>query len=164
MELSLAEQRVRRQIATELHDYLGQLLVVCRLKLNQASHRAQDTDLAQKLKDADRILQDSLSYTRSLVAELAPPGPAGIRIGHGPHLAGRTNGTAWGHGHHAGAFFLFSRGRGPGYLLFQSARELLMNVVKHADTKQALLSLATTTEGDVLTITVADSGKVLITP
>ena len=158
-ELSLAEQRVRRQIATELHDYLGQLLVVCRLKLNQASKRVQDRDLAQQLKDADRILQDSLSYTRSLVAELAPPvlREFGLVMGltwlaeqmeqHGVTVAMKVTPSS------------FDVEEDQAILLFQSVRELLMNVVKHADTKQALLSLATTTEGDLLTITVADSGK-----
>ena len=158
-ELSLAEQRVRRQIATELHDYLGQLLVVCRLKLTQASHRAQDTDLAQKLKDADRILQDSLSYTRSLVAELAPPvlREFGLVMGltwlaeqmeqHGVTVTMQVPSSS------------FHVEEDQAILLFQSARELLMNVVKHADTKKALLSVATAPAGDVLTITVADTGK-----
>ena len=35
-QLSLAEERVRRSLAMDLHDYLGQLLVVCRMKLGQA--------------------------------------------------------------------------------------------------------------------------------
>ena len=158
-ELSLAEQRVRRQIATELHDYLGQLLVVCRLKLNQASKRVQDTDLAQQLKDADRILQDSLSYTRSLVAELAPPvlREFGLVMGltwlaeqmeqHGVTVTMQVPPSS------------FHVEEDQAILLFQSVRELLMNVVKHADTKQALLSVATTPEGDLLTIRVADWGK-----
>ena len=158
-ELSLAEQRIRRQIATELHDYLGQLLVVCRLKLNQASKRVQNTDLAQQLKDADRILQDSLSYTRSLVAELAPPvlREFGLVMGltwlaeqmeqHGTTVIVRVTSSS------------FDVAEDQAILLFQSVRELLMNVVKHADTNQALLSVTTTTEGDLLTITVADSGK-----
>lgn len=158
-ELSLAEQRVRRQIATELHDYLGQLLVVCRLKLTQASQRAKDTDLAQQLKDADRILQESLSYTRSLVAELAPPvlREFGLVMGltwlaeqmeqHGVTVTMKVTPAP------------LNVEEDQAILLFQSARELLMNVVKHADTKQAFLSVATAPAGDVLTITVADSGK-----
>ncbi len=158
-ELSLAEQRVRRQIATELHDYLGQLLVVCRLKLSQASHRAQDTELAQQLKDADKIIQDSLSYTRSLVAELAPPvlREFGLLMGltwlaeqmeqHGITVTMQVPSSS------------FHVEEDQAILLFQSARELLMNIVKHAGTKQALLSVVTTPAGDMLTIRVADRGR-----
>ena len=72
-ELSLADQRVRRQIASELHDYLGQLLVVCRLKLGQAGRGTDVAELVRQLKDADKILDDAITYTRSLVAQLTPP-------------------------------------------------------------------------------------------
>ena len=71
-QLSLAEERVRRSLATELHDYLGQLLVVCRLKLSHAKQgTAEQRD--QQLQDADRLLLDAITYTRSLVAQLSPP-------------------------------------------------------------------------------------------
>ena len=71
-QLSLAEERVRRSLATDLHDYLGQLLVVCRMKLSQALHgTAGQSD--QPLHDADRLLNDAITYTRSLVAQLTPP-------------------------------------------------------------------------------------------
>ena len=158
-ELGLAEQRVRRQIATELHDYLGQLLVGCRLKLAQAGRRVQDTALAEQLEEADRIVRDSLSRTPSLVAELA------LSV---LREFGLVMGLTWlaeQMEHHGLTVTLemhspsFDVEEGRAILLFQAAQELLMNVVKHADTKQALLSVATTRAGDTLTITVADYGK-----
>ncbi|HEY7532511.1 MAG TPA: PAS domain S-box protein, partial [Nitrospiraceae bacterium] len=38
-ELNLVEQRERKRLATELHDYLAQLLVVAKLKLAQGRHQ-----------------------------------------------------------------------------------------------------------------------------
>ena len=97
-ELSLAEERVRRRIANELHDYLGQLLVVCRLKLTQATRQINESQaigqaltgsqVIQNLHDTDRMLHDTISYTRSLVAQAHPSGPSGVWFSHGPDLAG----------------------------------------------------------------------------
>jgi PAS domain S-box-containing protein len=53
-QLSLAEERVRRSLATDLHDYLGQLLVVCRMKLSQAL-LGRSEPRAQPLQEADHL-------------------------------------------------------------------------------------------------------------
>ena len=157
-ELSLAEQRVRQQIATELHDYLGQLLVVCRLRLTQAAHRTQDANLTQELRDADRMIQDCISYTRSLVAQLTPPVLREF---------GLVMGLTWladqmkQHGLTVSTTILSSSVNVPeehAVLLFQSARELLMNVVKHAGTTRADLAIAISAQS-VLTVTVTDQGR-----
>lgn len=156
-ELSLAEEQVRRQIATELHDYLGQLLVVCRLKIKNALARATDA-AGQHLQDADRILQDSIAYTRSLVAQLTPPvlREFGLVMGL-TWLADqmRSQGLA--------VTMKITTTHVPieeehAILVFQCIRELLMNVVKHAGTPEAVLSIGL---GDdhVLTITIADQGR-----
>jgi PAS domain S-box-containing protein len=71
-QLSLAEERVRRKLATELHDYLGQMLVMCRLKLTGGGGGALLTPMQQR-READLILKDAIAYTRSLVAQLTPP-------------------------------------------------------------------------------------------
>ena len=73
MELTLTEQRERRRLAGELHDYLAQLLVLIRIKIRQTSSHVKDAVPTALLMEADRAVIDSLNYTRSLVAELAPP-------------------------------------------------------------------------------------------
>ena len=72
-ELNLTEQRERKRLATELHDYLAQLLVVVRMKLRQTIPLVTGERIPELLKDADHALTQSLDYTRSLVAELTPP-------------------------------------------------------------------------------------------
>ncbi|MEX5216421.1 MAG: PAS domain S-box protein [Nitrospiraceae bacterium] len=156
-ELSLAEQRVRRQIASELHDYLGQLLVVCRLKLGQAGRRADEPELVQQLKDADKILDDAITYTRSLVAQLTPPvlrefglSMALTWLAEQMATHGLTVSLKMGSS-------LINPEEDQAILIFQSARELLMNVVKHAKTDHATLSVEVSGDG-VLTIAVTDHG------
>ncbi len=157
-ELSLADQRVRRQIASELHDYLGQLLVVCRLKLSQAGRRADVPELVRQLKDADKILDDAITYTRSLVAQLTPPVLREFGLTMALTWLAEQMAT---HGLTV-SLKLCSSSIEPeedqAVLIFVSARELLMNVVKHAETDHATLSVEISETG-LLTIAVTDDGK-----
>lgn len=155
-QLSLAEERVRRTLASELHDYLGQMLVVCRIKLTQANQGANEPT-QQQLGDADRILQDAITYTRSLVAQLTPPvlREFGLVMGltwlaeqmkhHGLRVGMRLNSPS------------VDLSEEHAILLFQSVRELLMNIVKHAGTTDA--SLTVDLAQQTLSITVADTGR-----
>ena len=72
-QLNLTEQRERRRLANDLHDYLAQLLVVVRIKIAQAIKHTSQGKAFDLLKEADDAISKSLTYTRSLVAELAPP-------------------------------------------------------------------------------------------
>jgi PAS domain S-box-containing protein len=157
-ELSLAEEQVRRQIATELHDYLGQLLVVCRLKIKNTLARATDAHVGQDLQDADRILQDSIAYTRSLVAQLTPPVLREFGLVMGLTWLANQMGSQG-----LSVTLKIMTTHVPieeehAILVFQCIRELLMNVVKHAGTPEAVLTIGLG-EDDVLTITIADKGR-----
>ena len=56
-ELTLTEQRERRRLAGELHDYLAQLLVLMRMKIRQASPRVPDERATALLKRPIRPLR-----------------------------------------------------------------------------------------------------------
>jgi PAS domain S-box-containing protein len=156
-ELTLTEQRERKRLAGELHDYLAQLLVLMRMKIRQASPRIPDPKATALLKDADQAITDSLNYTRSLVAELAPPAlqEFGLIEGFG-WLADqmKTHGLTVSVHKHLQRIVLPDD---QAVLVFQSVRELLFNVLKHAGTGQAELAVEPSREGE-LTITVADRG------
>ncbi|RPH79225.1 MAG: PAS domain S-box protein [Nitrospiraceae bacterium] len=155
-QLSLAEERVRRSLATELHDYLGQLLVVCRLKLSHAKKgNAEQRD--QQVQDADRLLHDAITYTRSLVAQLTPPvlREFGLIMGLtwlGEHM--KHQGLNVGMTLNVPAVLLSEE---HAILIFQSVRELLMNIVKHAGTTDATLTVDQA-QG-VLVATIQDRGR-----
>jgi PAS domain S-box-containing protein len=154
-QLSLAEQRVRKEVATELHDYLAQLLIVLRMKLFKVGQLATDPTMAGLLQEADRVLDESIMYTRSLMADLTPPVlQFGLLMSlkwlaekfrrHHLTVEVRTD---------AACVELTEDQIG---LLFQSVRELLMNVVKHGKTDRAQVSV--TSDGAHLTIEVSDRG------
>ena len=157
-ELTLTEQRERRRLSTELHDYLAQLLVVSRMKLNQAK-RLFGFDRGPALFDEiDQILDQSLTYTRSLVAELSPQVlyqfglPKALEwLGDQMRQHGLTVKVTT-------EVDIVPLSEEQAVLLFQSARELLLNVVKHAGTDHATLCLSITSDRE-LCIRVEDEGR-----
>ncbi len=157
-ELSLAEQRVRRQVATELHDYLGQLLVVARLKLMQTMRAVEDPGLSNQLKEADNALESAISYSRSLVAELTPP----VLREFGFTMALTWLAQQMQRNHLRVDLQLTELSlefpEDEAVLIFLSVRELLMNVVKHAQTDRATVSVSVTPQGE-REIAVIDRGR-----
>ncbi len=152
-ELNLTEQRERNRLATELHDHLAQLLVVVRMKLRQAIPLVAGDRAPDLLQDADHALTQSLEYTRCLVAELTPPTLkefgllwlAGQMQRHGLPVAVQQGPTP------------LTLPEDQAVLLFQSVRELLFNVLKHARAKQATIVVKITDQG-CLEIVVSDDG------
>jgi PAS domain S-box-containing protein len=157
-ELTLAEQRERRRLASELHDYLAQLLALSRLKLRQARQGVHDVKAEQRLKEIDETLNDCLLYTQTLVAELAPPllQESGLPVAL-KWLAEQMQR----HELQVEVHIEPETVRLPdaeAELLFQSVRELLVNVVKHARTSHAVLSLQISSNREIL-LTVSDAGS-----
>jgi len=155
-EINLAEQRERKRIATELHDHLAQMLVLVRLKLGQAK-QGPALRSAEMIKQAEEVVNDALTYTRNLVAELSQPVLhefslfAALRWlaeqmqRYQLHVSVRIEPAD-----------IVRLPEDQAVLVFQSVRELLMNAVKHAAAKQAFLTVE---ERDgFLRIVVADQG------
>jgi PAS domain S-box-containing protein len=156
-ELNLTEQRERKRLATELHDYLAQLLVVVRMKLRQALPLAPGDRTTELLQDADHALTQSLDYTRCLVAELTPP-----TLKEFGFLESLTWLAAQMQRHGLPvvmqpAMPAIVLPEDQAVLLFQSVRELLFNVLKHAKAQQATVSVALT-EPDSVEVVVSDNG------
>jgi signal transduction histidine kinase len=157
-DLTVAEQKERRRLATELHDYLAQLLVVTRMKVGYVLKQRLNPELKTTLRDADELLHQSLDYTRSLVSELTPQ--ALYERGLGPAL--QWLGDQMRRQKVLNVEIVLDAPElalpeADSVLLFQSIRELLFNVLKHGQTDRASVSMRYAQ--DVLTITVSDQGR-----
>jgi PAS domain S-box-containing protein len=155
-ELSLAEQRERQRLATDLHDYLAQLLALSKIKLGQAKQQQAPPAVATLLTETQDVLDTALVYTRTLVAELSPPVlqqfglPTALGwLSEQMKVRGLTVTVAM---EPSLAPIPEDRAR----LLFQSVRELLINVAKHGRVDQATVRVRQM-DGE-LTITVSDEG------
>ena len=158
-ELNLAEQRERKRMATELHDYLAQLLALASMKLSQLKQKQEvawvSTDLVNK---AQELVIEALNYTRTLVSDLTPP------MLHEFGLPIALRWLAEQMQRHQLSVTIeipqqddLNLPEEQALLLFQSVRELLINVSKHSGTGEATVSLAQR-DGE-LRVEVRDRGK-----
>jgi PAS domain S-box-containing protein len=157
-ELTEAEEQERRRLAKILHDHLQQLLVAARIKTAVFRRRAEDDKLSRTLEQIDDVLNQAITESRSLTVELSPPVlyDAGLAAGldwlarqieekHGLRVEVDADPAAEPTDESTRVF------------LFQTVRELLLNVVKHAQTDLARVELKPLGE-DHLRLIVADAG------
>jgi PAS domain S-box-containing protein len=72
-ELSLAEERERRLIATDLHDNIGQILAATKIKLKMLRESKSSVDHNRILNEINKLLDETMKSTRLLTYELSPP-------------------------------------------------------------------------------------------
>ena len=153
--LDAAEQRERTHLATELHDYLAQLLVLGRIKIEQLQRLSVPPAGDGIVQDVDQVLSQALQYCKTLMAELSPP------ILHEQGLVAGIRALAT----QMKRYDLEVRvdldqidecaiPLSSAVLLFRSVRELLINTAKHAALKQASIRL--TCDKGLLQIVVHD--------
>jgi PAS domain S-box-containing protein len=157
VELAQAEQRERRRLAQVLHDHLQQLLVGMKFTTSTIRRRGA-ADLAGQLHKLDALVEDALKTSRDLVVDLSPP------ILHKGTMSQVLFWLAeWVHDKHGLRVTVDADERANPQseeirtLLFQAVRELLLNTVKHAGTKSAMVQLRNLDEKQVQVI-VRDEG------
>lgn len=158
-QVSLEEEKMRRAIAADLHDGLGQNLSVCKIKAKKAGElvRVVNPEAAELLDDLSASLQETIEYTRSLTASLSPP----MLYDLGLHCAIQWLGEQFCENNNIA--FKFSNGGSldigdeiKGFL-FRSVRELLVNIVKHSRATEAQVNLKR--KNDILRLEVRDNGQ-----
>ena len=157
-QLDLVEERERKQLAIELHDYLAQLLVLGHMKVGELKRLTLPLKGDETVREVESVLNQALKYCRTLIAELNPPVlkeggglTAGIRSlaiemkRYGLEVSVETD--------QVDDFAVSESGA---TLLFRSVRELLINTAKHTDVKQATIDM--TCAKGLLQIVVRDKG------
>lgn len=163
-ELSQAEQRERKRLAKILHDHLQQLIVAARIQITSLTRelpRERRLATSVTVQRLDDILDEALSASRSLAVELSPPvlEEAGL-LGALRWLVARMQVQ------HAFSVHLYAdpmaqlepETEAIRYLIFDCARELLLNAVKHAGIDAAEVTLMRSSDTE-LKLVVSDSGK-----
>jgi two-component system, NarL family, sensor histidine kinase UhpB len=156
--LNETAQRERKRLATEMHDNLAQLLVVGRMKLDLLTRDGILSESLQAVKELRQCLSEALNYTRTLISDLRPPVAEGeLNLGAGIAWVVKK----------LQRFGLVVKVTENGcmmpveseavvILLLEALHELLFNVLKHAQTKEAFVALSQTDTH--LEITVQDHG------
>lgn len=161
-QVSMAEQQERQRIAQVLHDDLQQSLFAIKTQVSALVNHSDETKvppaLKPELKQLQRWLSDVIGTTRSLSIDLSPTALQGenlyealmwlcsqMKEQHGLQVQLEARDQ------------LNVPDNQIRLLLFQTVRELLFNIVKHAGTSQARVTLEQVNE--LARITVSDSGK-----
>lgn len=151
-ELTQAEQRERRRLASVLHDHLQQLVVAARLKLSMCRRSPE------QIEEVDSLLEEIIKVSRSLAVELSPPVLNRQGLGAALRWLGQQMAEKQGLDVEVQADpNAEPAGEDMRAQLFQAVRELLFNVVKHAQSPQAKVEL-TIAENQGVRITVTDNG------
>ncbi len=159
VDLSQAELKERKRLSRILHDHIQQLLVAARMQVGWLKSVGSLDSVYAAAREVDGILGEALESSRSLTIELSPP----IL-----HEAGLTGGLNWlasqmFEKNHFRVNLRSDNHAEPAteemrFLLFECARELLFNAVKHADVSEAHVTLLRTRDGHIRLI-VRDEGK-----
>jgi PAS domain S-box-containing protein len=157
-ELTKTEERERHRMAQLLHDHLQQLLVAARMSLARARRRVKEPAVDRLLGEVDGVLDESIRESRSLTAQLSPP----VLYDAGLEAALRWLARDMAEKYRLTVEVEARAADEPAdeatrILLFQAARELLFNVVKHARIACARLRLERIADG-AMCLEVVDGG------
>jgi PAS domain S-box-containing protein len=156
-KLTMTEERERRRLAADLHDNIGQMLALLQIKLGSLRQEISTRQGGDDLDEARGFLAQIIKTTRSLTLEM------GLSV---LHELGFQSGVEWlGEKFHDQYgllvevecdFLPASLGPAPKTLFFRVIRELLTNVVKHAQAQSGRVSVRAA--GDQFCLQVADDG------
>jgi PAS domain S-box-containing protein len=155
VELTRAEQRERHRLAADLHDYLAQLLVVASMKAQVGIKVAQHEEVRGALEEIKRLMSDAQTYTRTLVGDLSPMVLFEQGLGAAMRHLGRKMEQQGLRVDVLGDASV-RLADDAAVLLYQSVRELLHNVLKHAGTDR--VEVAIDREDHALCVEVRDGG------
>jgi PAS domain S-box-containing protein len=137
-QLSLAEERERQHITMEVHDRVSQYLALCRMRLDAMLATELPEGMSEQIQEINGLIQQLIEEVRSLMFQLSSPllHEVGLEAAleqlteqmqaeHGIQISFEDDGQYKSLDHDVRGF------------LFQTVRELLMNVVKHAQADHA---------------------------
>ncbi|MBU5637039.1 PAS domain S-box protein [Geomonas sp. Red69] len=156
-ELSLTEERERERIAGELHDQVGQHLILVKLKLQWLANELSSEKEIGLAEEIDNLLSQSIQDIRSLTFQLRPPILANAGLGAAIKWLAEELRENYGLNFelvddHTPLPFRYEVRSS----IFQAVREILLNVVKHSHCSLARIRLGN--DGSRMVIEITDNG------
>ncbi|MCZ6490266.1 MAG: PAS domain S-box protein [Acidobacteria bacterium] len=157
LEVALAEERERRRIATGLHDDIGQVLAMAKMKLGELQESELSSEGCRHLEEIRKLIDLTIRASRSLTFELSSP----ILYTLGLEAALRHLGEQMERQDGIRCHFETDNQPKPlcneaNVVLYRTVRELVRNVEKHAHAHQVKIAVARV--GDQIHISVEDDG------
>jgi len=157
-QLSLTEELERHRLATDLHDQISQSLVISKIKLDQLRKSSNSDEINRPLEDISNCLGQIVEDTRTLTFDLSYP--ILYELGFEAAVAEwLTDQIQEKHGIRTEFVNDGNQKRLDDdirVLLFRNVRELLINVVKHAQANKVKVSIRKVK--DNIRVSVEDDG------
>lgn len=141
-ELSLVEEQERRRIAEGIHDCIGQTLAVAKIQLGILGDSLSSAAFAEKVQGVRKLIEEAIQYTRTLTFELSPP--ILYDLGFEAAVEWLCEQTQ----ERYGIWFSFEDDKIPKQIgneirviLFKAVKELLVNIVKHANARKVKVTV-----------------------
>ncbi|MFI5224797.1 MAG: PAS domain S-box protein, partial [Nitrospirales bacterium] len=159
-ELNTTEERERKRFAADLHDHIGQSLALAKLELGRLGELASplDENVQLSIERLDDTIDQALHETRSLTQDLSPQVLYAFGFDAALDWLAENMQERYDLACHV------EGGKQPSPLsgdaavvAFQTVRELLINVVKHAGVKEARVYV--TQRENMVVVHVEDQGK-----
>lgn len=141
-EFTLAEERQRREIASNIHDNLSQSLVISKMKLSALTNESMSVDHTDTIKKVIGHISNALESSRNITYNLSPPVL---------YELGLKEAILWLSGKTASEYDIkietkldigdISLSDDILILIFRTVREILFNTVKHADASLAVIEV-----------------------
>ncbi len=142
MEITTIEENARRTFSNFLHDRIGQTLFVLKIRLEMMARAEAGKRVPEAWKEIFRLMEKAIGDTRALSYEMSPSilNELGLEAAL-EWLVDLTNRE------HALTVSFEKEGKTPVLdenictVLYRAVRELLTNVIKHADAKHVTISM-----------------------
>jgi two-component system CheB/CheR fusion protein len=157
-ELALTEERERRVLAQDLHDGLGQILAILKIKLTSIKESERRGELKNALQEIEGLIDQSNQSVRTLMMQLSPPVLQALGLAPALEWLGEELERIYGlvvHIENQGVPIVL--GEPARTTIFRAVRELLINVSKHAGCNAAEVKCVH--EENNVTICVTDHGN-----
>ncbi len=156
-QISLSEEKERRTVAQGLHDQAGQSLVLIRIMLNEIADGKSLVHPNEKLKNVIKTVDQTMNQIRDLTFDLSPPELYQFGIEFALESLCERKSKLF----NIPILFSCDETQTPlnesdGILVYQSARELLFNVLKHACATKILVSIKQI--NDCIEVAIEDNG------
>lgn len=156
-QLSLIEENEKRRIAMELHDCIGQTLALSKIKLGLLNKSVQSQEMKRDIREILHLIEQTIKETRTLTFELSPP----ILYELGLSQAVKWLIDQFREKHGLDVELIDDEQDEPfsnhtRFFLFQAIRELLVNVVKHAQASRTKIIMRR--DNEKLLIVLEDNG------
>jgi PAS domain S-box-containing protein len=157
-QLSLAEARERKRIASDIHDRISQALALTTIKLGGLQSSLSSPEEEKVLDETLKVIKHTINETHSLIFDLSSP----LLYEVGLNAALEQLAEQFQNEHDLKVRFEEDAAPKPldtdvTVLLFEAVKELLVNVVKHAHASKVRVAMRR--EKNQVRITVEDNGE-----